>query len=214
MGQSHINGEAIVIEAMRMRTPSDDASSRELIRMTFAATIVFAGLGVVSPAGNLEASVRLSTERFDLFSAHQTVRRKSSRSGATWTALEGIFSCSTKKKAVELAELMVQAKGNWRLVDNVRDMIGSDAESECERVQKIRLEFSKIEFVRKVYDHRKIAALVFHPRPPSGLSLKESIDQQIDAMNSAGSPDSTEAYYVLARPALVDWIFEPATRTH
>ena len=91
-----------------MRTPSDHAFSREWIRITFAATIVFVGLGVVSPAGNLEASARLSKERFDPFSAHQTVRRKSSRSGATWTALEGIFSCSTKKKAVELAELMVQ----------------------------------------------------------------------------------------------------------
>jgi hypothetical protein len=55
---------------------------------------------------------------------------------------------------------------------------------------------------------------VFHPKPPSGRSLKEKMDRQIDAMNSDDSPDPNEGYYVLARPALVEWVFEPGTRTH
>src|SRR3954453_8100807 len=93
---------------------------------------------------------------------YQPIRAKPKHRGARWTALDGILSCSTKESALKLARLIVEAKHDWRLIDEVRVMVGTDnAESECGRIEKMRFDFAEIEFVSKFYDERELLALVF-----------------------------------------------------
>ena len=185
--------------------------------LTLAVTIMAASVDLLLSVGPIQAAalwVRPHPQ-IEALNPYRDVRGKPRRRGAKWTALDGIFSCMTKTKALELAELIVRARSDWRIVDDARTMVGpEDGEGECQRIERIRFDFADIEFVRELYDRQKVAALVFHPKPPSGRTLKEKMDRQIDAMNSDDSPDPNDGYYVLARPALVEWIFEPGTRTH
>lgn len=195
--------------------------SRPLVRLAglvllAGVTLHFAGARGTSPSSiftstsmSSGSAVRVQPYRYE------PIRAKPKHRGASWTALDGILSCPTKESAVKLARLIIEAKHDWRLVDEVRVMVGTDeAESDCGRIEKIRFDFAEIEFISKFYDERELSALVFRAKPRSGLSLKDRVDQQIEAMKSDDSPDPEDGYYIITRPKLVEWVLQPGTKVN
>src|SRR4051794_40715085 len=115
-----------------MRMKSHDVG-RHLVRaagLSLLAAII-APLGSDFPLSPVSARAAEWTGVRSGVQTYAHVKTKPKRSGVSWTALDGVLSCPSRESAVKLAHLMVGAKHDWRLIEDVRTMVGTeDAESE------------------------------------------------------------------------------------